>query len=135
MVANHGESDDGPDGGVGVLATVFADAGDVAFDIAGVERRFVERGSEELDEAAVAADEALIDGVHGVARARWIACAGNHGPALRERRFGILRFRSSREVCRRRTRRVGPIAVPGIFLDVVVKAFGFFQAFRAKASS
>ena len=51
MVAELGEGHDRPDRGVGVLAAVFAHAGDVALDVAGIECGLVERRIEELDQA------------------------------------------------------------------------------------
>ena len=39
----------GPDGALGVLAAIFAHARNVAFDVTGIERRFVEWRVEELD--------------------------------------------------------------------------------------
>jgi hypothetical protein len=52
---------------VGVLAAVLAHAGNVAFDVAGIERRFVEGRIEQLNQPGVAADQALIHGFHRLA--------------------------------------------------------------------
>ena len=71
---------------------------------------------------AFAANQALIDGVHGLTRALGIAGAADHRPALRQ---GIdLAF----EICLGAERfaivEIGapiPLAVPGVFLDVLLQ--------------
>ena len=78
--AGHGH----PDGGMGVLGAIFADAGDVAFDVAGIPGGGVEGGGEEPDEAVIAVDEAVEGGLHGPAGALGIGAAGENGPALGE---------------------------------------------------
>jgi hypothetical protein len=59
-VSGGGERHDGPDGGVGVLPAVFADSGDVALDVAGIEVGFVEGRVEQLDDADVALDQVRV---------------------------------------------------------------------------
>ena len=49
-VAERGEGEDGPDRRMGILAAVFADAGQVSFNIARVRARVVKRRGEEEDE-------------------------------------------------------------------------------------
>ena len=106
-VAHGGEGHDGPDGGVGVLAAVFAHAGDIAFDVAGIEVRLVERRIEQLDQAG------RRGGRGGDRRSPWPcidalvrAGAGENRPALRDaNRSGIPRWSPSRAACRRRSRR------------------------------
>ncbi len=54
----------GPDGAMSVLAPVFAHAGEIALDVARIEGGEVKRGIEELYDLVVAADEALVHGLH-----------------------------------------------------------------------
>ena len=63
-VAQGREGEDRPDGAVGVLAAVLADARQVALDVARIDVGMVERRGEEQDEAVVATDEVLVHGVH-----------------------------------------------------------------------
>src|SRR4030095_4799231 len=83
-LAEGGEGDDGPGGGVGVLAAVFPDAGRVALDVAGVERGALEGRGEEEGKAVGGADEVLLHGGHGALRARRVGGAGDDGPGLRD---------------------------------------------------
>ena len=76
-VAERGEGDHRPDGGMRVLAAVLADARRVALDVAGVERRAVERRREEQDEPVVAAHE--VSSTAAIARA---ARAGSPAPEI-----------------------------------------------------
>ena len=48
--AAFGEGTDGPEGSMGVLPTVLAHTGDIAFDVARIVRRLVEGRGEEADE-------------------------------------------------------------------------------------
>ena len=63
-VAHGGERHGGPHGGVRVLAAVLPHARDVALDVARLQVGLVERRIEELDKPGVAADEAVVDGIH-----------------------------------------------------------------------
>ena len=53
-----------PDRSVGILAAVFAHAGDVAFDVAGILGRLVEGRIEQLDECMVATNEPSVERIH-----------------------------------------------------------------------
>src|SRR5258708_1570570 len=68
-LAEGGEGDYGPGGGVGVLTAVFPDARRVALDVAGVERGTVEGRGEEEGEAVGGSDEVLVHGGHGASGA------------------------------------------------------------------
>ena len=86
-VAEHREGDHRPDGAVRVLAAVLPDAGRVAFDVAGVERRLIERRREEQEQSVVAADEVFV-----------------HAPPSRSRRGLGSRRRRSRPTTARSNR-------------------------------
>ncbi len=60
-IAQFGEGHSRPDGGVGVLAAVFAHAGYITFDIARVHGGLVEGWIEQLDNALVAAHQMFIE--------------------------------------------------------------------------
>ena len=95
--------------GVRVLAAVLADAGRIALDVAGIERRLVERRREQQHQPVVAADRAARStAAIARARARRIAGAGDHAPrTARSSRSGTRRSRPSRAACRRRSSRAG----------------------------
>src|SRR5262245_51978239 len=59
-LAEPGDGLDDPGGRMGVLASVLADAGKVALDVAGVERLVVEGRREQEDEPPGAIDELLL---------------------------------------------------------------------------
>src|SRR5204862_3992744 len=123
------ESERSPNGAVSGRAAGLAHSGKVAFDLSGIERRFVKGRIEKLNEFLFATNKALIDGVHGLTRALGIAGAADHRPALRQRID--LAF----EVCLRAERfavvEIGapiPLAVPRIFLDVFPQLLRLSQA-------
>ena len=62
-LAELGKRPDDPGGRVGVLAAVLADAGQVALDVAGIERLVVERRGEQEDQPPVAIDQMFVDGL------------------------------------------------------------------------
>ena len=74
-IAQFGEGHGCPDGGVGVLAAVFAHARYITFDIAGVHGGFIEGWIEQLDNALIAAHQMRIERGHSLARAHGITCA------------------------------------------------------------
>ena len=107
-----------PDGRVSVLAAVLADARQISFDVAGVERTVVKRRGEQEDQPVVVPDEMLVDGLHGLAGTRRIGGAGEHGPGLGDRvdRARIVLGRAQR----RSVVEIGtaiPAPVPGVLLD------------------
>src|SRR2546430_13724917 len=129
VLSHEREGHRSPNGAVSVLAAILAHTGNVAFDVAGIERRFIKGGIEKLDEFGVATNKALIDGVHSLTRALRVAGAADYRPALRQRID--LAF----EVCLRAERfavvEIGapiPLAVPRIFLDVFLQLFRLGQA-------
>ena len=80
--------------------------GNVTAYVAGIEARLVERRIEQLDQRIVAPDEMRIERLHRSPGPLGVACAGQHGPALRDRIDPAFRIRSrSRAACRRRNRR------------------------------
>src|SRR5688572_31080770 len=81
-LAEGGEGDYGPGGGVGVLAAVLADAGRVALDVARIEPGEVEGRGEEKREAVIGADEVRLHRGHGALGARRVGGAGEDGPGL-----------------------------------------------------
>ncbi len=117
-VAQRGEGEHAPDRGVGVLAAVLAHAGQVALDVAGIERRVVERRREEQDQPVAAAHQELVDRRHGARRARRVGGARDHRPGLGDRVDPALVVRGRAE--RRAVVEVGapvPVAVPGLALE------------------
>ena len=65
-VAERRERHHGPHGGVRVLAAVFANAGHIAFDVAGIERRVIERRRQKQhDNPSGRTNELAVDGRHG----------------------------------------------------------------------
>src|SRR5207237_8396724 len=94
-LSHERESHRSPNGAVSVLAAILAHIGNLAFDVTGIERRFVKGRIEKLNEFCFAANKSLIDGVHGLTRALGIAGAAAHRPAL------MQRIRLALEVCLR----------------------------------
>ena len=125
-IAHRGEGHDGPDGAVGVLAAIFAHAGDVALDVAGVEVRLVERRIEELDQPGVAADQAAIDALHRhAASARCVPAPERIDQLCEMESIWHSGFDGRAE--RRAVVEIGPaipFAVPAVLLDVAAQPAG-----------
>src|SRR5204863_3535586 len=85
VLSHEREGHRSPNRAVTVLAAILAHTGDVAFDVAGIERRFVKGRIEKLNEFRFATNKALIDRVHRLTRALRVAGAADHRPALRQR--------------------------------------------------
>ena len=105
-LAERGKGDDRPDGGMGVLAAILANARRIALDVAGIERRLVERRREQQRQPVVAAGRAARSSAAIACAAR----AGSPAPEIRPRtarwnRSGIRRCSPSRAACRRRNSR------------------------------
>jgi hypothetical protein len=62
------------------LATILADTGRIALDVAGIERRLVERWREQQDDSRLGLDKLRLHGRHGERRPRRIAGARDHAP-------------------------------------------------------
>ena len=84
-VTESGNGKHGPDGGVRVLATVLADARQVALHIPRVDVGMVERRCEQQHHAVAAPDQQLVDRRHCLSGPCRIGGAGQHGPRLRDR--------------------------------------------------
>ena len=128
-VAQGREGHGRPDGGVGVLAAVLAHAGHVALDVAGVQLRLVEGRIEQLDQAVLAAHQALVHRLHGQARALGVARPGQHRPALRDRidpAFAVVRRAQRRAVVEPGA--AIPVAVPGVAFEVLAQAHALGRA-------
>src|SRR3989442_2636964 len=80
-----GERNDRPDSGVGVLPAIFPDTGRIALDVAGFQRRAVERRREKEHEAVPYMDYLFIDRGHGLLAPRRVGAARDHAPRLRDR--------------------------------------------------
>src|SRR5213594_1656701 len=80
-----GERNDRPDRRVGVLPAIFPDTGRIALDVAGLQRRAVERRREKEYEAVPSTDERFIDRGHGLLASRRVDAARDHAPRLRDR--------------------------------------------------
>src|SRR6185312_4156512 len=116
--AEFREGHRGPDRGVGVLAAVLAHAGQVALDVAGVERGLVERRIEQLHQAGVAVHQVAVQRGHRLALALGLTGAAEHRPALRD---GVDAAFLVGVGTQRRTvvevRAAVPGAVPGVLLQ------------------
>ena len=75
----------GPQGGVCVLATIFANAGHIALDVARIEWRLVEGWRQQLDEIGIPPHELGANGVHGSLCAAQRAHSREHSPTLGDR--------------------------------------------------
>src|SRR5262245_19205886 len=95
---------------MGVLSSIFPDAGDIALDIARLQRAGVKRGIEERDQLVFLAYKSFIDGIHCLRGPCAISYAGNNGPGLRD---GIdLAFVVLRRSKRGAVIKIGP-PIPG----------------------
>src|SRR5262245_49250281 len=124
MFADLREGHHCPNSRMSVLATVFAHARDIAFDITWVEMRFGKRRIEQLDEPRIPAHEPLIDGFHCLTSAVRSTGAGKDRPALGQRidlalgicpgtqGFAVVKISASI-----------PLAVPGSFFDLPPELF------------
>jgi hypothetical protein len=83
VVSQSREGHGRPDGRVSVLAAVFSYSGNVAFDVAGIQIRRVERRIQQLNQSMLAANEVPIQRLHGQTGATGIARPRKHRPALR----------------------------------------------------
>ena len=92
-------------GGMGVLAAVLADAGRIALDVAGIERRLVERRREQQRQAVIRGGPAALDGRHRACGARRDRPPRRSRPGLRDRVDPAFVVRASRAACRRRSSR------------------------------
>ena len=81
-VAQGGKGPDRPERSVGVLAAIFADAGQVAFDITGVAQGLVKGGSKEQQQPIVPAHQPFQDRRHRLARPPFIRRSAEDGPGL-----------------------------------------------------
>src|SRR4029079_11927860 len=68
-----------------ILATVFAHTRYVAFNVAWIQRRFIERWIEQLNQRMLAPHETLIDSFHCLQSSLRVCCPRQNGPALRNR--------------------------------------------------
>ena len=108
---------------MGVLPAVLPHAWHVAFDVAGVQVRLVEGRIEQLDESVLAAHQAFVHCLHGLARAFDIARPGEHRPTLRNRidlAFDVVRGAKRRAIVK-----VGaaiPGAVPAVLFEALAQA-------------
>src|SRR5947199_3450570 len=71
----YGERNDRPDLRVGVLPAIFPDAGRIALDVAGLQRRAAERRREKEYEAVPSTDGRFIDRGHGLLAPRRVGAA------------------------------------------------------------
>ncbi len=113
-LAELGKRDQRPRRGVRVLPAVLAHARHVSLDVAGFERRVVERRREQQHRARRRAHELLVE--RRMARRARSAVAGarDHGPRLRDR-VDLARIApASRAACRRRNRRAGTTRRPSL---------------------
>src|SRR5207244_11313932 len=116
-VPERGEGHHRPHGRMGVLPAVLPYARRVARDVAGIERRAVERRGEEQDELLIAANEGLLARGHRARRAAGVGGPRKHGPRLRDRidtAFGVRGGAERRPVVERSA--PVPVTDPGLAL-------------------
>src|SRR3954469_13982105 len=82
-IAQGCKSDHRPGGGMGILATIFADAGRIALDIPWIERCMVEGRSEEQSQPSLASDELIFQSGHRARRAGGIGRPADHALRLK----------------------------------------------------
>ena len=91
---------------MGVLAAVLADAGRIALDVAGIERRLVERRREQQRQPVAAMHQQPVERGHRLDGARRIGRRPRSRPRIgRWNRCGIPRWSPSPAACRRRSSR------------------------------
>ncbi len=125
-VPPRGRGHDGPNGAMRVLASVFPHAGYVAFDVARIQIRFVERRIEQQDQTVVPADQPAIDAGHRGFGPLRRAGAGKYRPALRDGvdlTFFVLGRAQWRAVVE--VRPAIPLAVPAVLVDASTQSAGF----------
>ena len=95
VLSHEREGHRGPNGAVSVLAAILAHAGDVAFDVAGIERRFVKGRIEKLNEFCIR-DESGAD-----RRRSWPdgSAAGSPAPLITDQLCGSESIWHSGFVC------------------------------------
>src|ERR1019366_7501609 len=117
-VTQYRECNDRPQGGMRVLAAIFADTWWVAFDVAGIVRCLIEWRREQQRQLFVGPDQFALDRRHGLGRARAVARPRDQSPGLRDRidpAFGVG--------CRPKWGAVVepgaavPVAIPGLLLE------------------
>ena len=105
-VAEHGEGQSDPHGGMRVLTAVLTQSRRIGLDVAGVVRRAVERRGEELHQALAAAHELRVDRGHRACRALAGRRRRKSPPTIaRSNRCGIHRSPPIPRACRRRNSR------------------------------
>ena len=117
-VTQRRERDDRPDGGVGVLAAVLADARQIPLDVARIDLGMVEGRREQQDEAVAPPDEELLHRGHGPTGVVGIGGPGEHAPRLGDRIDPALRVLGGAE--RGAIIEEGPavpVAVPAVALE------------------
>ena len=70
---------------MGILATVFADAGRIALDVPRIERCAVKGRREEQSQPGLTSDELIFHSGHRALSAGWIGCPRDHAPGLGDR--------------------------------------------------
>ena len=114
-VAERGEGDDAPDGGVGVLAAVLTDAGKVALDVPGIDVPIVERRSEEKNQTVSGMHQVLPHRVHRPPGTPTRGAAVDHRPGLGDRVDSTLGIDRGAEWCAVVEEGAPvPISVPGL---------------------
>ena len=110
---------------MGILATVLADAGWIALDIAGIERGLVERRRKQQRHLVLRPDQFALNRRHGPLCARRLASPGDHRPGLGNRINAALVIRGGTQ--RRAVVEPGtavPIAIPGLALQCGLQRVG-----------
>ena len=108
--------------------------GGIALDVAGIERRLVERRREQQHQPVVAAHQIFVDRRHGARGAGRVGGAGDHAPGLRDRIDAAFAVRGRAE--RRAVVEIGaaiPVAVPAVALQRLLQRRRVRRQSRARA--
>src|SRR5512147_3105997 len=112
------EGQHGPDRCVGVLATVFSNTGDVAFDIPWIPWHPIKGWRQQTDQPVLPVHKMAFNCSHGTRTTVRICCTADHPPRLRDRIDAAFRVCSGTErgpIIK--VRAAVPLSVPPIPLD------------------
>src|SRR5512146_680976 len=117
-ITKRRERQHGPDGRMSVLAAVFANTRDIAFDIPGILRHPVEGWRQQAYQPVLPVHQMLVHRRHGACAAARVGGATDHAPGLRNRINAALRICSGPQRCPVIKKRTAiPFSVPPVPLD------------------
>src|SRR6202035_1072714 len=112
------EGEHRPRGCMCVLSAIFANARNVAFDVAGIKRRFIEGRRKKQNQSFRPSHQLLVNGAHGSRDPAEVCRAAHHSPGLRDGINSALTIGSGTEGCA--VVKIGaavPISVPAVALQ------------------